>query len=31
MNVMGKNAKMILTIKHYKDGRRYYDHGYMRE
>lgn len=31
MNVMGRNAKMILTVKHYKDGRRYYDHGYMRE
>ncbi|MEG9500185.1 hypothetical protein [Mannheimia indoligenes] len=30
INVMGKEKDVIITVKHHLDGRRYYDHGYMK-
>lgn len=30
LSVGGKEREIIMTVKHWKDGRRYYDHGYMK-
>ncbi|QIM62228.1 hypothetical protein A1D29_02320 [Pasteurellaceae bacterium Orientalotternb1] len=30
LNIAGKEKEIVMTVKHWKDGRRYYDHGYMK-
>lgn len=30
ISVMGSEKEVIITVKHHLDGRRYYDHGYMK-
>lgn len=30
LSVGGREREIIMTVKHWKDGRRYYDHGYMK-
>ncbi len=29
--IENQNREVIITVKHWKDGRRYYDHGYMKK
>lgn len=29
IRVEGRQRDVAMTVKHYRDGRRYYDHGFM--
>ena len=31
LKVEGEDRELLMTVKHYRDGRRYYDHGYLKE
>lgn len=30
LKIEGAEKEIIMTVKHYRDGRRYYDHGYLK-
>ena len=31
LKVEGKDREVMMTVKHYRDGRRYYDHGFWAD